>query len=30
LIVLPTMHYSWGVGFILGILFPSLAKAGDE
>lgn len=30
LIVLPTMHLTWGVGFILGILFPSLAKSGDE
>ena len=27
LIVLPTMHFTWGVGFILGILFPALAKA---
>ena len=29
LVVLPTMHYLWGIGFILGFLFPSLAKAGD-
>ena len=29
LLVLPTMHYSWGIGFWLGILFPSLAKAGE-
>jgi glycosyltransferase involved in cell wall biosynthesis len=27
MLVLPTMHYSWGVGFILGIIFPKLAKA---
>lgn len=30
MIVLPTMHFTWGVGFILGILFPQLAKAGDQ
>ena len=24
--VLPTMHYLWGIGFILGFLFPSIAK----
>lgn len=29
LVVLPTMHYLWGIGFILGFLFPSLAKAGE-
>jgi glycosyltransferase involved in cell wall biosynthesis len=26
--VLPTMHYTWGIGFMLGILFPKLAKVG--
>jgi succinoglycan biosynthesis protein ExoA len=30
MIVLPTMHYTWGVGFLIGILFPALAKPGDE
>lgn len=30
LLVLPTMHYTWGAGFILGILFPALAKAEGE
>lgn len=29
MIVLPAMHFSWGVGFWLGILFPALAKAGE-
>lgn len=24
--VLPTMHYLWGIGFILGFLFPSIAR----
>lgn len=30
MIVLPTMHYTWGVGFILGILFPKLAQSEGE
>lgn len=29
LLILPTMHYTWGVGFILGILFPNLAKGAE-
>lgn len=29
LLVLPAMHYSWGIGFWLGLAFPSLAKAGE-
>jgi glycosyltransferase involved in cell wall biosynthesis len=29
MLVLPAMHYSWGIGFWLGIAFPSLAKAGE-
>ena len=30
MLVLPTMHYTWGVGFIAGALFPDLAKPGDQ
>jgi len=29
LAVLPTMHYLWGIGFILGFVFPSLARPGE-
>lgn len=30
MVVLPVMHYSWGVGFILGLLFPSLTKSEQQ
>jgi len=29
LAVLPTMHYLWGIGFILAFVFPSLARPGE-
>ena len=30
MLVLPTMHYTWVVGFIAGAFFPDLAKPGDQ
>jgi succinoglycan biosynthesis protein ExoA len=29
LATLPTMHYLWGIGFLLGFAFPSLARPGE-
>jgi glycosyltransferase involved in cell wall biosynthesis len=29
LAVLPTMHYLWGIGFLLGFAIPSLARPGE-